>query len=143
MTLPRGARYWLPAALYMALIFLLSGRARVPVPEGLPDAALHMPEFFVLGCLLSRAFLATLLPRASALGLALGTSIGYGLLDELHQSFVPGRVASLGDVAADGAGAMLAVMLFALVSSPRGAAVAALPAPEVDSPRRSGGAGAP
>lgn len=108
-------RHWLPPLLYMVVIFLLSSQARVPVPEGLPDAALHAPEFFVLGCLLCRAFLATGGPRPRALALALTISIAYGLLDELHQSFVPGRVASLGDFAADAAGAIFAVTLFALL----------------------------
>jgi VanZ family protein len=44
--------------------------------------------------------------RTSIVGLV--ATVGYGLLDELHQSFVPGRVASLVDVASDASGAWLA-----------------------------------
>jgi len=35
----------------------------------------------------------------------------YGLSDEFHQSFVPGRYPSLGDIVADGVGGFLAVVL--------------------------------
>ena len=36
----------------------------------------------------------------------------YGLTDEIHQAFVPGREASALDVMADGAGAMIGSRLF-------------------------------
>ena len=38
--------------------------------------------------------------------------VGYGALDEWHQSFVPGRDASVGDWMADSVGVMLALVLF-------------------------------
>lgn len=36
----------------------------------------------------------------------------YGVTDEYHQSFIPGRVASIGDLMADGTGAAVLVFLW-------------------------------
>lgn len=44
---------------------------------------------------------------------AAGLAIAYGIVDEWHQSFVPGRVSSFGDLLSDASGACSAV-LFAL-----------------------------
>ena len=41
--------------------------------------------------------------------LAVVFSVGYGVMDELHQSMVPGRTASLSDVVVDAVGAVAAV----------------------------------
>ena len=43
----------------------------------------------------------------------------YGVSDEFHQSFVPGRQASVGDVAADAVGAGLVLMIVYLVMKGR------------------------
>src|SRR5262249_41114226 len=50
---------------------------------------------------------------------ALAGCAAFGLIDELHQSFVPGRDASLHDAAADAVGAALALGVAALVHSRR------------------------
>lgn len=42
---------------------------------------------------------------------AWGITTAYGVVDELHQSYVPGRDCSLFDLVSDGAGAALAVVL--------------------------------
>jgi VanZ family protein len=36
----------------------------------------------------------------------------YAISDELHQSFVPGRTPSIGDVLIDGCGIILAVLIY-------------------------------
>ena len=46
-------------------------------------------------------------PRA--LALILGVPLLYGIVDEWHQSFVPGRDASLRDVVADAVGAAVGI----------------------------------
>ncbi len=92
------------ALLEMGLIFWSSSR---PGPEGgLPhpwDKGAHLLAYLLLGYLwgrgLGRPLLAVLL------------AWGYGGLDELHQSLVPGREVSFGDFLADGAGALLGVYL--------------------------------
>ncbi len=43
----------------------------------------------------------------------------YAVSDEFHQSFVPGRQASVGDVAADSAGAFLGLIIVCLVMKGR------------------------
>jgi VanZ family protein len=43
--------------------------------------------------------------------------VGYGALDEWHQSFVPGRELSAGDWVADSTGVMLGLLLFSSFSS--------------------------
>jgi VanZ family protein len=50
---------------------------------------------------------------------ALALAAGYGALDEWHQSFVPGRAASLPDWVADVAGATVTATLAATIKRPR------------------------
>jgi VanZ family protein len=51
--------------------------------------------------------------RPVLLAIALGWE--YALLDEIHQSLVPGRISSLGDWTADAAGTVAGVLLFLLL----------------------------
>ena len=107
-----NSRIWLFRALtlgWMALIFFLSSQPDVPAPElfSQQDKVAHLFVFGVLGLLLASA----LTPPAAAswrrvlLITALVTV--YGITDELHQYFVPGREASAWDVLADGVGGFL------------------------------------
>ncbi len=90
------------------LIFALSSRR----PENLPsfefpglDKLAHVLVYLPLGLTLS---LST--GRSTLLCAVLG--VLYGLTDEFHQSFVPGRQPDFGDVIADGVGAALGAHLF-------------------------------
>ena len=111
----------LPALLVALVIWLLSAQSTLPLPDlGLTftDKIAHFIAYAVLA--FACAFW---LPRAAwtasawraALLVVLVTAL-YGLLDEFHQSFVPGRDTSLFDWLADLAGACIGVSLFALVS---------------------------
>ena len=96
---------------YVAIIFCLSSLPGQSVPSlKLSDKVLHAVEFGGLAWLTCRALRAQA-PGSSlrfvAVVSVLGT-VGYGLTDELHQLFVPGRSAEFTDVAADGLGALLA-----------------------------------
>ena len=74
----------------------------------------HLTEYAILALLLfygplgggSRGFWQ---PRRAAICIAVAAA--YSLTDEFHQSFVPGRHASLGDCGLDTIGAMLAMLL--------------------------------
>ncbi len=110
---------WGPAASWAAVLFLLS---ELPPDAGggpfpINDKVLHLAAYLVLGGALAWGGWRAGRPKAWLLWL-LGLS--YGVLDEWHQAFVPGRDPSFGDVIADGVGVMVGVLLFRLVlRSPR------------------------
>ena len=81
----------------------------------------HVSEYAVLAVLLYRAFVHTALKgrRAFSAGVVLLLCAAYAATDEFHQSFVPSRTASLRDVMIDICGAMLAVILYWAIATPR------------------------
>lgn len=102
--------FYAPWLLFMAFLFWASSLPGTGVPQAAPDYLLHASAYFVLGLLTVRAFARGLSnPRSTWLLVgAVGFSLLYGVSDEFHQSFVPGREASLRDVAFDGLGALVA-----------------------------------
>ena len=79
--------------------------------------AAHVTEYFVLSLLLFRA-----LRGGSAASwnwrwsfFSLGVVVFWAAIDELHQSFVPARTASIIDVCIDVAGGILAQVMIAIV----------------------------
>ena len=105
------ASWWGPAAAWMILLFGLSASPDLPAaPGGLSDKLVHALAYAGLSALLYRA-----LARGRATGLRAGRGLAaaalavlYGLSDEWHQAFVPGRTADTADLAADAAGAVAA-----------------------------------
>jgi len=98
--------YWLPVILYLSLIFYLSSLSRIEVVETLPtfilkDKLLHLLEYSILAILLYRLLNQYKKFQPIALVLAIILSTLYGLTDELHQLFVPGRFFSIQDLFAD------------------------------------------
>ena len=107
---------WGPAALWAAVLFLLSEWSG-PV-GGLPlgaDKLVHGGLFLILGLSLAWGKGRTGSSVSGLVFLLMG--VGYGALDEWHQSFIPGRDASVGDWVADSAGVMLGLVLFTSFSS--------------------------
>jgi VanZ family protein len=105
---PGAARY-LPALAWAAVAYWLSSLSN-PLPF-LPkelftfDRVLHAIEYAAGGALLAWALLPRG-PRAAFLLAALLTA-AYGASDEIHQGFVPGRDADVGDWLADAVGGAL------------------------------------
>jgi VanZ family protein len=103
---------WLPAAAYMLLIWLLSSAALPTFPTSsfpFRDKGVHVCEYGVLGFLLAHACLRTF-PTRPALRVALVSvmlTMAWGLFDEIHQAFVPGRSADVLDLGADALGALV------------------------------------
>ncbi len=92
--------------------------SRVPIIFGLNIRKLaHIFLYFLLGGT-SFLFAATLPVKTVAKvrpavsgGIALVISLLYACLDEVHQSFVPGRAAQIQDVGVDAIGFVLAIVL--------------------------------
>lgn len=107
---------WGPAVLWAALIFFLSGQSQPPQPpgvEGVPyiDKLQHMVEYGVFAALLLVALRwSRRQPGWSAAALdpaiAIAVAAAYAATDELHQAFVPDRMADIGDWVFDVAGAL-------------------------------------
>lgn len=110
---------WLPAMAWAGVIFHLSSQPTVPAPS-IPgvDKALHFGAYAVLGWLLAFAADRSRLPLAVAVGLGLL----YGITDEIHQMYVPGRSPDLLDWVADAAGVAAATFLYARRLARRAAA---------------------
>ena len=117
-------RYALPPLAWAGLIFFLSGRP-ASTYEGLSDAAPPVPGlsylvhgllYLILAGLLLRWLLSSkrwpLAPTGAAAAVIAATCI-YGLSDELHQAFVPGRSFEVLDLVADAAGAAIPVAVWA------------------------------
>jgi VanZ family protein len=138
----RALKYWLPVLLWTVFIFVGSSDLmsaehtsrfigpflRWFVPD-ITDATVasiqfivrkcaHLTEYAVLAALIWRALrfqLPERTPRTQAL-LALLAAVTCAAFDEFHQSFVPSRTSSPGDVAIDGAGALLGLVVYRLIT---------------------------
>jgi len=121
--------FWLPPVGYMIAIFFMSSMPDPQIGTDAPDYVLHCVGYFVLTLLLIRLFLAEqpsvvlkltryisgskntnhdfLFWNVASLAAVL-TAIAYGITDELHQYFTPGRHCSFKDVSANSFGAFLA-----------------------------------
>jgi VanZ family protein len=129
---PRALRILVLLA-WMALITYWSSQGSLPIDK--PDVAnllhnfqhrlSHLLAFGLMGLLGRWAFDGW--PRAALLAV-LVTSL-FGITDEFHQSFVPGRRAAMDDWALDTVAAALAIYAFALLRRTRMHALAEALAP--------------
>ena len=102
------------ALAWAGVIFYLSHLpgSEVPVAFFGQDKLVHVIVFGILGFLVLGAVADTGNKRPAARAwLAMGLVIAYGILDEFHQHFVPGRTPDIYDVIADALGGMLGVWL--------------------------------
>lgn len=70
------------------------------------DKLIHLFIYAVLGLLFYLSLRESGV-RKNLFWLAAGFSVAYGITDEFHQSFIPGRIPSFGDLTADAFGAVL------------------------------------
>jgi len=113
---------WGPVVLQMAIIF---GASSIPnlgkLPGGISDKSGHSIGYALLAALFLRAFargrLRDVTWRRASAAVILATL--YGVSDEFHQVFVPGRSADRYDVLADCIGATLGVAVGWLAGAAR------------------------
>lgn len=110
-------KFQLPALIWAVLIFTLSSIPNLSPPDiGLKssDLVAHFIEYSIFGYLLTRALYLQSNNSVRKYAILLGIILGfiYAVFDEFHQSFVPGRVASLSDLTADGLGVLMAQAFF-------------------------------
>ncbi len=94
------------AMVFVASLFILG---RQPIAVGLVlapwDKLAHVAAFATLSMLLRIAL------RPHPIWYALAIAAGVGVLDEVHQLWLPGRHADWADLAADGVGILLAYVV--------------------------------
>ena len=102
------------ALAWMGLIYYLSDQPSFGVEELFfaQDKVAHAIVFGILAVL----YLLSMQRSANVYGLhqlwiAIGLTAAYGILDELHQAFVPDRTPDVWDVVADTIGGLIAVYL--------------------------------
>jgi VanZ family protein len=99
---------WAPVVVWAAVIFAFSSVPSLSTELGTVDTILrklaHLAEYAVLGALLCRAL------RRPALAILVATL--YAVSDEVHQTFVEGRVGAPLDVGLDAIGAAVGVLLW-------------------------------
>lgn len=106
----RSSLRWLLVLGYAAVIFWLSHQPQLPTTPG-GDKTAHVVAYAGLGFLLALA----LAPGRTVVVRTLSAwAIGslYGISDEWHQSFVPGRDASAADMLADMIGSGVGALSF-------------------------------
>ena len=121
---------WGPVLAAMAVMFIASAQPKhtltvepptiyfsgiMPIFPGIWDVLVkksgHLIAYGALALLNARAMLLWQQPIRRTMLLAITFTVGYAALDELHQLFVPGRHASLMDIAIDLSGAVLFVLI--------------------------------
>jgi len=111
--------YWLPTLAYCIVIFSLSSSKIAPIPSFFGvDKVIHGIEYTVLGLLLARSIISSKPKFSKETLILLIVTLGtlYGIFDEVHQSFVPGRSSSHWDVLADGFGSLIGVLFYLKIS---------------------------
>ncbi len=110
-------RFWLPFLLWAIVIFLFSATPTTRASEivwqdFIVKKTAHVVEYFIYSMLLFRALLNSNIRHKKVMFFIVITAVLYGLTDEFHQSFTPGRDPKLRDVAFDTLGSLLFVYFY-------------------------------
>ncbi|MBI5232109.1 MAG: VanZ family protein [Coriobacteriales bacterium] len=100
---------WIAVLCWAAIIFFMSSKPGSQIP-GRFGAVAHVVEYAVLAGLLVVALAGRARPGAVVALAVLAASV-YGITDEIHQAFVPGRVSDVADWGLDTLGAVLGSIL--------------------------------
>jgi len=109
------ACYWLPVILVCALIFICSSIPGTDIPSVIAsqDKTMHFLIYAALGFFFIRALRGGVKERPAYKLVVFSVFFGliYGLSDETHQLFVPGRCFDLWDLAVDCLGTLTGAIL--------------------------------
>ena len=110
-------KYWLPVYIYLILIFYFSSQSIIPASTALAERFYVRPY---LQHILIYAGLTLTISRGSNYSknnsnfLVVFSTTLYGLTDEIHQYFVPGRTFEFLDIGMDFLGAILALIVLSM-----------------------------
>jgi len=109
-------RFFWPAILWSVVIFTFSSyptgsTVKLYWPDFLIKKTAHMIEYGVLTMLMYRGFWNNGVEKKTALKYALIWAIFYGITDEVHQDFTPGREPAVRDIIFDTIGAGIAAFI--------------------------------
>jgi len=113
-------KFWLPPILWGLVIFSFSSfkvgtATEIYWKDFIIKKTAHVIEYGILATLLYRAMVNSDIEKKKAIWLSILIAFLYGLTDEFHQSFTPGREPHLRDVIIDTIGA--GVFVFGLVGN--------------------------
>ena len=105
-------------AIYCAFIYWLSSKHSIPTPKLFPhqDKVFHLGAYFIMGALAWRFFRNYWSKNTIIMSCSVLFCLFYGMTDEWHQSFVPGRDADWKDLVADTMGAIIAMGFISFVN---------------------------
>lgn len=120
----RRLRDFLPLVLWMAVIFYLSNQSvLIDIESDTGEKLLYKSAHFMAYALLAWLWWRALSPRRNVgwlvLFIALGLTMLYGVSDEFHQLFVPGRHGRVADVLFDTSGGLATILLLRCFPWPR------------------------
>ncbi|MDD5092607.1 MAG: VanZ family protein [Candidatus Wallbacteria bacterium] len=104
--------WWSLTALYLLVIFTLSSASSPGIGVLFPqqDKILHLIEYSIVGLLIAGSLISSGISKYALLAAGLLGSL-YGVTDELHQYFVPGREMSMMDWVMDSCGSFAGAWL--------------------------------
>ena len=109
-------KFWFPVFVRLAAIFLVSSipQPEIPYVFTFQDILFHILAYLILAVFFLRALKNTSqnLSLLKILTITIFFCILYGISDEFHQLFVPGRPVSALDVLMDGAGSVLGSIIY-------------------------------
>lgn len=116
ISLIKLTKFWIPPILWALIIFTFSSFPTIETTDFflwdfLIKKSAHLFEYGVLAILLYRALLNYDVNTNKALFFAILIAGLYGVSDEFHQSFIPGRGPAVRDVIIDIIGATIGVLL--------------------------------
>lgn len=111
-TLIKVFNYWLPPIIWGTIIFSFSSLHTISTTDFylgdfLIKKTAHIMEYGIFATLLYRALVNSNIKKENAMWISILIAFSYGMTDEFHQSFTPGRTPTVRDVLIDTAGASI------------------------------------